>query len=62
MKRVDVHGYELLFRDSTINQANIVAGDTATAQVIRSFIEFGFDELVGEHPAFINLTRNFILD
>ena len=60
-KRVDVHGYELLFRDSTINQANIVDGDSATAQVILNFIEFGFDELVGEHPAFINLTRNFIL-
>ena len=61
-KRMDVHGYELLFRDSEINQANIVDGESATAQVILNFIEFGVNEIVGDHPAFINLTRDFILE
>ena len=33
-KRMDVYGYELLFRDSATDQANIVDGDSATAQVM----------------------------
>ena len=61
-KRMDLYGYELLFRDSEINQANIVDGESATAQVILNFIEFGVNEIVGDHPAFINLTRDFILE
>ena len=61
-KHLDVYGYELLFRDSATDQANVSDGDSATAQVILNFIDFGFDEIVGDHLAFINLTRNFILD
>ena len=61
-KRIEVYGYELLFRDSATNQANIVDGESATAQVILNFIEFGVNEIVGDHPAFINLTRDFILE
>ncbi len=61
-KRLDVYGYELLFRDSVTDQANVTDGDSATAQVILNFIEFGFDEIIGDRLAFVNLTRNFILD
>ena len=58
-----VFGYELLFRNNaTSESAVIVDGDRATAQVILNLIEFGLDQIVGPDPAFINLTRNFILD
>ena len=57
-----VYGYELLFRDSATDRANIVDGDSATAQVILNFIEFGFDQMIGNRLAFINVTRNFIVD
>ena len=61
-KHMDVYGYELLFRDSATDRANVVDGDSATAQVILNFIEFGFDEIIREHLAFVNLTDNFILE
>ena len=60
---MDVYGYELLFRDSvTAEQANISDPDRATAEVILNFIEIGLEEIIGDSIAFINLTRNFILD
>ena len=59
---MDVYGYELLFRHNAVDRAVIVDGDKATAQVILNLIEFGLDQIVGDNPAFINLTRNFILD
>lgn len=61
--KMDVYGYELLFRDSgAADRAVIVDGDRATAQVILNFIEIGLERIVGPDLAFINLTRNFILD
>ena len=42
--------------------AVIVDGDQATAQVILHFIEIGLEQNVGRELAFINLTRNFILE
>ena len=61
--KMDVYGYELLFRDSgSTDEAAIVDGDRATAQVILNFIEIGLEQIVGRDLAFINLTRNFILE
>ena len=61
--KMDVYGYELLFRDSSAtDRAVIVDGDRATAQVILNFIEIGLEQIVGRDLAFINLTRNFILE
>ncbi len=55
-------GYELLFRDSNANTASIGDPDQATAQVIvNSFLEIGFDRIVGSALAFINVTDQFIL-
>ena len=61
---LNVIAYELLFRDHPKqNAANILDGDKATSQLIlNTFLDIGLDNIVGKHPAFINLTRNFILD
>jgi len=53
--------YELLFRSGAENHAGQFDGDQATSQVIvNAFIDVGLDELIGPHPAFINLTRSFL--
>lgn len=57
-----IAAYELLFRNSSQNNALVIDGDQATSQVIiDTFMEFGLDKIVGRHRAFINLTRNFIV-
>jgi EAL and modified HD-GYP domain-containing signal transduction protein len=58
-----VMGYELLYRPHDGTRAGVIDGDQATSQVIlNSFMEIGLQKLVGPHYAFINLTRNFILN
>lgn len=57
-----VLGYELLFRDSDIETANIADGARATATVIaNSLMEVGMDELIGRHMAFINFERMMLM-
>ena len=55
-------GYELLFRASESNStADIVDADAATATVItNTFTEFGFDNIVGDCVAFVNVTAHFL--
>lgn len=55
--------HELLFRpDAASTTSGDVLGDRATTHVIVStFTVFGLHELVGDHVAFVNLTRPFIL-
>lgn len=58
-----VFGYELLYRPGLFDGCDGVNGDQATSQVIlNSFLEMGLDKVVGPHHAFINLTRNFIVN
>jgi len=58
---VDVFGYELLSRDSELNQAAFTDGDKATAQLLfNTFLDIGLDQVVGPHLAFVNVTRNFL--
>lgn len=58
---LNVFAYELLFRSGTRNHAGEFDGDQATSQVIvNAFIEIGLEQIVGPHPAFINLTRSFV--
>ena len=61
--KLKVVAYELLFRSGkTVNEADFLDGDSATTNVIINAItEIGMDQLVGPHRAFINLTRNHIL-
>jgi len=58
-----VYGYELLFRDGRVDAAAVVDGDQATAQtLVNGIMDFGLEQLVGDKLAFVNLTRNFLLD
>jgi len=62
-RRLNVVGYELLFRKFGASEANVVDGDLATSQVIlNTFMEIGLDRLVGDGLAFINLTRRFLIE
>ncbi|SFD02016.1 EAL and modified HD-GYP domain-containing signal transduction protein [Thiohalospira halophila DSM 15071] len=57
----EVRGYELLARSNAQENANTLPGERATASVlVNAFTEIGLDGLVGEQPAWINLTRDFI--
>ncbi|MEZ5447300.1 MAG: HDOD domain-containing protein [Gammaproteobacteria bacterium] len=60
---LQVYGYELLFRDGRVDAAAIVDGDQATAQtLVNGIMDFGLEQLVGDKLAFVNLTRNFLLE
>lgn len=62
-KTLDVVAYELLFRNSAENRANIIDGDLATGQLLlNALVEIGLDNLVGSRLAFINFTRKFLMD
>jgi EAL and modified HD-GYP domain-containing signal transduction protein len=60
---MQVVAYELLFRGGEFHtSAEIIDADKATSQVLlNTFLEFGLDNIVGELPAFINLSRGFLL-
>ncbi|MDR2877875.1 MAG: EAL domain-containing protein [Chromatiales bacterium] len=62
--RRTVVGYELLYRQRENSlQADAVNGDQATSHVLmHSFWELGLGAVVGNHMAFVNLTRNFLLN
>lgn len=53
--------YELLYRDSRIDQAHYESGDEATSHVIiNSILDLGLDTVAGSHPVFINLGDCFV--
>jgi EAL and modified HD-GYP domain-containing signal transduction protein len=55
--------YELLFRTTDEATTTIDNPDRATAQVIvNSFMEIGLDRMAGRSTAFINVTKEFILE
>lgn len=59
----DLLGYELLYRAGNTDVAEFKDGKMASSQVIlNSFLDIGFDSLVGSTNAFINITEDFILD
>jgi EAL and modified HD-GYP domain-containing signal transduction protein len=62
-QNLDVVGYELLYRaDANDTHADFDDPDLATTQVVlNSFVEIGLDQVVGQYPAYINLTRNFFI-
>ncbi|MFH1131740.1 MAG: HDOD domain-containing protein [Pseudomonadota bacterium] len=62
-KKLNVYGYELLFRaGDSVNKAVFADGDAATCQVVlNTFVEIGLDTIVGDKPAFLNLTQNLLL-
>jgi EAL and modified HD-GYP domain-containing signal transduction protein len=57
------YGYELLYRDASGGYTPGLDGTQATARtMLNSFMEFGLQQLVGPHKAFINLSRPFFTD
>ncbi|MGD9854143.1 MAG: EAL and HDOD domain-containing protein [Planctomycetaceae bacterium] len=57
---LQLEAYELLFRSSA-TACDLPEGHWATSQVLlNTFAEFGLDQVVGRHKAFVNLTREFL--
>jgi EAL and modified HD-GYP domain-containing signal transduction protein len=60
--QLDLWGYELLFRRANESVAVVDDADAATATVvINAFTEIGLERLVGEHAAWLNVSRDFIV-
>lgn len=61
-RRLDVVGYELLYRDSEENRARFSDVTQASAQtMLNAFVEIGLDGLVGNVPAYVNMAADFLL-
>jgi EAL and modified HD-GYP domain-containing signal transduction protein len=57
-----VTGYELLYRGGIAPRAVVEDAEAATAAVaLNALTEMGLDRLVGEHIAWINVSREFLL-
>ena len=62
-ENINIAAYELLFRSENVNQENIFDGESATSQVfLNAFNEMDIGDVVQGHPAYINFTRNLILN
>ena len=59
-----IYAYELLFRDSPESDIAVISSDVqATAQVLENVLNnIGFQRLIGDHKAFINCSRQMLLD
>ncbi|MFK7737603.1 MAG: EAL and HDOD domain-containing protein [Pirellulaceae bacterium] len=58
-----VQAYELLFRHNDENRAVVIDGDQATSTVLlHSFGEYQFEEFIGDCKAYVNYTRNLLLN
>ena len=61
-RRLEVVGYELLFRNSEENRARFSDANQATATtMLNAFVEMGLDSLVGTLPVWVNLPADFLL-
>lgn len=61
-RKLEVVGYELLYRSSNRNQAQFLDGDRATGEVIlNTFLDLGLENIAGRYPAFINISRSFLV-
>ena len=58
-----IEGYELLYRTGEENRVKVNDADTATRAVLSEAVSiFGLPQLTNGLPAFINFTRNLLLD
>ena len=59
-----IYAYELLFRDSPESDIAVIASDVlATAQVLENVLNnIGIPRLIGDNKAFVNCSRNMLLD
>jgi c-di-GMP phosphodiesterase len=57
-----VVAYELLFRGTSANRADVASPVEATAQLLlNAFVAVGLNDLVGNRKAFVNLPREFLI-
>lgn len=62
-RNIKVYAYELLYRHGFVNHAVIDDDDAASSTVlVNLLLEIGLNSLVGEHKAFCNFTRGFLLE
>jgi EAL and modified HD-GYP domain-containing signal transduction protein len=62
-QKLNIYGYELLFRGKDFDLNNKSEATQATNQIITdSILELGLNNLVGTHKAFINFTAQNILE
>lgn len=62
-RNLDIYAYELLFRSDSNEKISDIGADNATSLVIfNTFSEIGIHNVVGEHRAFINFTRNLLIN
>ncbi|MGR9051093.1 MAG: EAL and HDOD domain-containing protein [Gammaproteobacteria bacterium] len=62
-KKLDVYAYEILFRGRDFDLTDSEQASKATRQVITdTILELGINRLVDNHKAFINFTRQNLLD
>ena len=62
-RMLNVVAYEILFRPGETSTSGEFDGSVATAKVINNLLtEIGLDELTGGLPAYINFTKDLILD
>ncbi len=63
-RKLQLHAYELLFRAGPGQTgAHFPDGKLATAHtILEGVLTVGLDRLVGPHPVFINLTREYFVD
>lgn len=55
-------GYELLFREPGSGTAGVLDDRAATSTVILDgLFDVGLSDLVGDHPAYVNVSRDFLL-
>ena len=60
-RRMGVVGYELLFRDSTVNMASVDDPEAATASVVlNSLTEIGLARIVGTRGAWVKIPRELV--
>jgi EAL and modified HD-GYP domain-containing signal transduction protein len=59
-----IEGYELFYRHAeTDTTAQFLDAEIATSQIVLNTVtEVGLDRVVGQHKAFINVARDFVLD
>jgi c-di-GMP phosphodiesterase len=61
--KLKVAGYELLFRSANVDAYDGLDGDKATSQVINNaLMEIGLDDIIGNNPAFINFTKELLVN
>lgn len=61
-RKLELVGYELLYRDNEQDLATFPnASDASSRLIINTFIGLGLENIVGSSPAFINLTDDFFI-